>query len=252
MLWRISMSDKQADKAAAGEDSADGKDTAKGKDTIKGKDSAKGKDTGKDKDSGQDLKNACDKLGEVPPGETNLLASKLWNISIAYYEDVKKQARMSFVAALTLAVAGTGILFWAVKLMIDNRVEGSQLSLVSGVIIQVISGIIFYLYSRTAKQLFTFHVCLERSNRFLLANTLCDNIDGSVNDEMRKELIRLIATAPLLSQKLLDNGEPFEPGGTAAGVKRGDAATVVASQEVSANGNSKERYEGEEAAVPVL
>lgn len=157
------------------------------------------------------LKKACKDLAHVPPGKINHLSSVLWDISINYYEDVKSQAFLSFRAALALAVAGTVILFWAIKLLMDNQVQGSQLTLLAGVIIQVISGIIFYLYSRTSKQLFTFHACLERSNRFLLANNLCENIRGDVSDEMRKELIRLIATAPLLSQKLLRDGEQFDP-----------------------------------------
>ncbi len=202
------------------------------------------------KDSGaRVLKSACDNLAAVPPGETNLLASKLWNISIAYYQDVKKQARLSFVAALALAIAGTGILYWAVKLMMDNRVDTSKLSLMAGVIVQVVSGIIFYLYSRTAKQLFTFHVCLERSNRFLLANTLCDNIKGGINDETRRELIRAILAAPILSQNLLDNGEPRVSDLGVAGGSQGDYARPVAAQEVSTNGSQKEQRESDEARL---
>jgi hypothetical protein len=158
---------------------------------------------------------------------------------------------MSFYAALILAVAGTGILFWAIKLMMDNKVQGSQLSLLAGVVIQVISGVIFYLYSRTAKQLFTFHVCLERSNRFLLANDLCENIKGGENDEMRKELIRFIATAPLLSQNLLDNGEPLGLGRGVSKERQGEGAQPLAVREVSSNGHSKEAHGSDETCVVV-
>lgn len=62
-----------------------------------------------------------------------------------------------------------------------------------------------YLYLQTARQFAAFHTCLERTNRFLMANAMCEHL-GERQDEMRAELIRTIANAPLLTQNLLQKG----------------------------------------------
>lgn len=157
----------------------------------------------------------CDSLAGVHVGETHKLAAKLWNLSINYFKDVRRQAQQSFNCALIAASVGTIFFFFALYLMMNGQVPFSKLSLIAGMTIQVISGINFYLYAKTSKQFATFHVCLERANRFLLANTICENLDTADKQKMRKELIHIIATAPLLSFDLVEHGraKPESDGG---------------------------------------
>ncbi len=90
-----------------------------------------------------------------------------------------------------------------------GQLSFSKLSLVAGVNIQVFSAIGFYLYAKTSQQFASFHVCLERANRFLLANTMCDEIeDTNKKDDMRTTLIGIIARAPLLSFDVVEHGGP--------------------------------------------
>jgi cytochrome bd-type quinol oxidase subunit 1 len=50
-----------------------------------------------------------------------------------------------------------------------NLLTVSGIGVVSGVIIEFIAGINFCLYSRASKQVGAFHICLERTHRYLIA-----------------------------------------------------------------------------------
>ena len=153
------------------------------------------------------LKSACASIAKVPLNEPHQLAAKLWELSIDYFDIVRKQAQHSFRSALGFSILGTIFFFFALILMMRNQVPFSRLTLMAGVIVQVISAINFYLYAKTARQFAAFHACLERANRFLLANSLCEQL-GNSKDGMRAELIRIIANAPLLSSDLVEHAMP--------------------------------------------
>jgi hypothetical protein len=160
---------------------------------------------------------ACRRLGEVDEGNTHELAASLWEVSISYFKDVRAQAQRSFYSALFAAAIGVAFFFTALGLMMFEKLPFSKLTLTAGMSIQVISAIGFYLYARTSRQFATFHVCLERANRFLLANSICEELDPAHRDEIRKKLIILVAEAPLLSLDLVEHGDLREIQGSESG-----------------------------------
>jgi len=82
-----------------------------------------------------------------------------------------------------------------------------NISLIVGALIQVISMINFYLYAKASRQFAAFHLCLERTHRFLLANSLCENLKNQDHkDEARCALIDLIAQAPMLTEDVINAG----------------------------------------------
>src|SRR5262249_31766869 len=98
------------------------------------------------------------------------ITSMYLTMSIRYYADVLSQAKQSFYFALL--AAGVGVVFFisaARGMMNGGKVQ--WISLIAGALLQVISGTCFYLYGKASAQFATFHICLDRSNRFLLANT---------------------------------------------------------------------------------
>ena len=155
-----------------------------------------------------DAINVCESIANTSEKDTNRLAAHLWELGVGYMDDVRARASRSFVWALVIAILGIGFFFTALGAMMFGKLPFSRLALIAGMSIQVVSAIGFYLYGKTTKEFFAFHVCLERSNRLLLANTICENLSPPARDTVRSELVRLIAAAPPLSMSLVERGEP--------------------------------------------
>jgi hypothetical protein len=148
----------------------------------------------------------CEEVSGIPPGNTNEMGGKIQEMILNYYQDVRKQAQQSFYMALGAAIVG-GIFYFYAAIIYLGKGEAASISLIAGSLIQLISAINFYLYGKAARQFSTFHICLERTNRFLLANTLCDNISCTIKrDAMRQELIIKIADAPMLTLDIINTG----------------------------------------------
>jgi hypothetical protein len=146
----------------------------------------------------------CEQIGNTAPDDTHRIGSLLQEMILKYYADVRLQAQQSFIAALVVACFGMLFFIYAIwQGMYSNGMLQASLGVIAGSLIQVISGINFYLYARAARQFGAFHVCLERTNRFILANSMCEKLSPPARDEMRVELTRLVATAPMLTLDVL-------------------------------------------------
>lgn len=158
----------------------------------------------------EELKKNCEAVASSAPGDTQKIASLLSKMILNYYEDVRKQAQQSFYCALVAAVLGTLFFIYATWLAMEPKSSATaNISLIGGALIQVISGINFYMYARASRQFGAFHICLERTNRFLLGNTLCENLNCPTRrDEMRSELIKVVANAPMLTMDIISEGRP--------------------------------------------
>ena len=147
-----------------------------------------------------ELEKTCQQLGATPVGETQQIASVFLKASIPFYEDIRKQARASFQSALFAALVGIVFFIYALYAAMHSGSSSVKVSVIAGALIQVIAGINFYLYANVSKQFFAFHTCLERIDRFMIANSLCENLCSSAKkDQMRSELVRMIAGASLLT-----------------------------------------------------
>ncbi len=154
----------------------------------------------------ENIRRDCEEIAHTEPGNTQRMASLLSQMSLSYFQDVRMQAQQSFYSALVAAAVGTSFFIYATWLTMNReRADMAHISLIAGGLTQVISAINFYLYARAARQFSSFHICLERMNRFLLGNTLCENLSDVVKrDKMRGELIRVVAHAPMLMLDAMD------------------------------------------------
>jgi hypothetical protein len=84
-----------------------------------------------------------------------------------------------FVAATAFALA-TGITLAAV------------VPLLSGAVVEIVAGIVFILYGKRTTQLGSFHSRQEVLQRYLLANSLCEALDGDERNKARAALIEEI------------------------------------------------------------
>jgi hypothetical protein len=148
---------------------------------------------------GQIVKN-CEDLTRccTPFDISKVTASLLLKMSLRYYKDVRVHAQRSFNWALRIAVLGTIFFLAAIVFAWTNRTETGWITVIAGALIQVISGVNFYLYRKASDQFASFHVCLERTQRYTLANLVCENLKDN-QDTARAELIRVMANAPMLT-----------------------------------------------------
>ena len=146
-----------------------------------------------------DFKRHCDDLAEINLKETQKVAAHLLKMSVDYYEDVRKQANRSFFSAIGAAIVGIVFFVYVCKQVMAANTHGVTIGAIAGGLIQVISGINFYLYSKTARQFAGFHICLERMNRYLLAYSYCENLSKDAQNACRQKLIEIMANAPMLT-----------------------------------------------------
>jgi hypothetical protein len=157
-----------------------------------------------------ELQKACEAIASSAPGDTHAIASLMQQMSLKYYEDVLKQAQESFGSALIAASIGTLFFLYAIwrGMASDNR---AWIAVIAGGLVQVISAINFYLYGRASRQFWSFHVCLERTNRFLLANTLCEKLLSPLQDQVRQGLVQTVANAPMLTLDVMEGHQSRKP-----------------------------------------
>jgi hypothetical protein len=89
-----------------------------------------------------------------------------------------------FIAAVGFALA-------------TNKVNAAIISALGGGIVEVISGLNFWLYTKVAGQLDAFHVRLERMQRFLLANSVAQGLTGEERERAISSLVSTIQSSSI-------------------------------------------------------
>lgn len=60
----------------------------------------------------EEMDETCESIASVNVGETHKLASKLWDLSINYFKDVRRQAQQSFTLLWELLSWGRSFSSW--------------------------------------------------------------------------------------------------------------------------------------------
>jgi hypothetical protein len=135
-----------------------------------------------------------------------------------YYKDVQKHAKESFNAAKSAAKIGFWVLIGtlAYALIFDGlsrfpithatsqtSLPVAKIGIVSGALIEFIDGISFWLYARVSNQFSAFHICLERTHRYLIAYKITEKINDG-KDETLRDLVCIMANAPMITRQDID------------------------------------------------
>ncbi|MGB0845818.1 MAG: TRADD-N-associated membrane domain-containing protein [Thiolinea sp.] len=126
-------------------------------------------------------------------GNVQEIASNQVKLLTEFYDQSLSQAHRSFVWALIASVAGLVFFMVAIAFQLGSKTDVAIISAIGGALIEFIAAVNFYLYGKTTTQLNLFHGRLEVTQRFLLANSLCDNLGDEHKDETRSFLIRQLA-----------------------------------------------------------
>jgi hypothetical protein len=143
--------------------------------------------------------NVVTQLAKADPSDVQQIAASEIRLLISYYDAVLAQARVSFRWALVAAGIGLGFFMGALVFLLTVQASLlATISVIGGSVVEVIAGINFVLYGRTTAQLADFHQRLDRTQRFLLANSICEALNGEIKDKTRAALVHTIATTAML------------------------------------------------------
>src|SRR5262249_35063651 len=186
---------------------------------------------------------ACDAVGQAvdQPG-VGQTAATVQRLIMRYYNNVRRQAIDSFVSAKRVALFGFVLLIVTVLYVVSidflshlklawfaqPEKEGMNvgaIGLISGAVVEAIAGTQFVLYSRAARQFGAFHICLERTHRYLLAYKMAEQIQND-KDHTLEKIVCIMANAPMITRadiegvdsgQLLPNLRQTEAGKMVAG-----------------------------------
>lgn len=169
-----------------------------------------------------EIARACDALGKaVDSGKMGEIVAKHEKMILGYYKDVHHQANKSFDVARSAAIIGFAVIIFSfayilifdalgrsgVKLVASpNPITVSVIGVISGALIEFIAAVAFALYARGAKQFSAFHICLERTHRYLLAFKIAQEA-GAEKDKILHELVSTMANAPMISHSEIEGSK---------------------------------------------
>jgi hypothetical protein len=146
----------------------------------------------------------ADKLGETVTAVQRLI--------LQYYGDVRAQADASFRSAQWVAGFGFVVLLITIVCVIvmdwksPTRSLGrgslgvGLIGLIGSSVAEFIAAVQFVLYGRATRQFGAFHICLERTHRYLLAYTMAEKI-GTNRDVALEKIVCIMANAPMITSE---------------------------------------------------
>ena len=132
-------------------------------------------------------RDSIQRIGAADPANVQLIAALQMELLAGYHQIALAQSRRIFFWALV--GSGVGVIFFFAAVAKALPIE---IAFLSGAILEIIAGIVFVLYGKTIPQLSSLHRRLEDIQRYLLANSLCEALDGDERNEARSALIREI------------------------------------------------------------
>ena len=96
------------------------------------------------------------------------------------------------------------------KLWVNPEYKGMSvgtIGLIAGGIVEFIAGVQFVLYGKAIKQFGAFHICLERTHRYLLAYKIAEKINDN-RDQTLEKIVCIMANAPMISRGDIDGTYP--------------------------------------------
>jgi hypothetical protein len=176
----------------------------------------------------------CKLLGDaLKAGDIGQTVTAVQQLILRYYDNVRGQADESFESAQRVALFGfllfsaTVVYVMAMDLM-SHLVHGfvqarggigvGAIGLIGGSVVEIIAGIQFVLYGRATRQFGAFHICLERTHRYLLAYEMAEQMSAN-KDETLEKIVCIMANAPMITREDIDgveSGELVRPKGKPA------------------------------------
>lgn len=109
-----------------------------------------------------------------------------------YYIISKRQATNAFSASLIVCFLGFIVYIAGIAVFVISGENALLLTTISGMIVEVISGLFFWLYRHAIKQLNIYHQRLGTTEKYLTAIRLVDKMGQDKHDDMYKHIIECV------------------------------------------------------------
>ena len=169
-----------------------------------------------------------EEIAEVGPAKISDVANEQIALQDRYYRGVLRRAKTIFRCAVAAVIVGLAFFLVAVvafflfetfiskpPILMREAQAIATVGVISGALFEAIAAIIFYVYAKTTDQLADFHYRIERTQRYVLANSICEELEDTTKQETRAFLIQAIANPSDTREKAkldrADNDEPAEP-----------------------------------------
>ena len=162
----------------------------------------------------------CRGMSVAVNGDVGTMVETVQEMILGYYADVGNQASDSFRSAKLMSALGflllasTMIYIGIVDVIsrfnlmpVNTNYSGMDVKTVglwSGTVVEAIAATQFWLYSKATKQFGAFHICLERTHRYLLAYKIAEKIKETSRDQALEKVVCIMANAPMISQADID------------------------------------------------
>jgi hypothetical protein len=173
--------------------------------------------------SAKELWAHCEHLGQaVNNGDVGQTVTAVQHLILRYYDNVREQATESFKSAKRIALFGFVLLVLTIAYVIfidlmlhrpgsgfvasSGTMSVGQIGLVGSSIVEAIAGLQFYLYGRATRQFGAFHICLERTHRYLLAYKIAEQMNSGKDDALQK-IVCIMANAPMITRQDIEGVE---------------------------------------------
>jgi hypothetical protein len=133
------------------------------------------------------VRDSIRRIGATDPANVQMIASAQLELIAGYHQIALAQSRRIFFWALV--GSGVGLIF---LLAAVAHAFPTEIAFLSGAIVEIVAGIVFVLYGKTIPQLNTFQRRLDDLQRYILANSLCEALDGDERNKARAALIQEI------------------------------------------------------------
>jgi hypothetical protein len=139
---------------------------------------------------------AIQEVAKADPNNIQEVAASQLSIINSYYQSGLQQSQQSFKWSLIWGGIGLGFLIAAISfLLLRQPTEVAIASGIGGAFVELFAGTYLYLYKHASDQLAAFRISLESTQRLLLANSMCEKLEGEVEQTTRAELIHLMVNS---------------------------------------------------------
>jgi hypothetical protein len=146
-------------------------------------------------------------IAGLDPAKIQEVAASQVAISEMYYTTSLHHAQRLFRWALM--TAGVALVFFLVAVasqVLQKSVNGALISLASGGVFAAIAVLNFWLYGRIFHQFRAFDERLDRTQQYLLANSICEHLQGEVKQATQIELIRAMMHSLTVQEEKMAKG----------------------------------------------